>query len=135
MLVTYFNAPFTLRHLRAPPGGPYLEGFATDLAQAGYCRDRVRAYLRGAGRFSAWAADVPLTADAMDSQALAMFARFLDAQGRLRYSRGEFGQTFLGARNFVRFLQLHAVVARPPAPTEPALLREFCHCRAPDKRQ
>ena len=87
MLTSYFTDPFTLRRLRTEPAGPYLDDFACDLTKRGYCRDRVRAYLRGAGRYSAWAADVALTADTLDSWALAAFGRFLDMQCRLRDSR------------------------------------------------
>jgi site-specific recombinase XerD len=127
MLTSYFTDPFTLRRLRTEPAGPYLDDFACDLTKRGYCRDRVRAYLRGAGRYSAWAADVALTADTLDSWALAAFGRFLDMQCRLRDSRGQYSSTFLGARYFVRFLQARGIVTTPAPPAEPALLSEFCH--------
>ena len=64
MLTTYFKHPFTLRKLRSGPAGPYLDDFAAQLAQAGYSRNKIRAHLRGAGRFSAWAAQAELTIDA-----------------------------------------------------------------------
>lgn len=127
MLTTYFTHPFTLRKLRADPAGPYLDDFAADLTQAGYSHDKIRAYLRGAGRFSTWAADVPLTADALDWRALTEFGRSLDSQGRLRYGRGEYCNTFIGARSFVRFLQASGVVPTPAPAAESALLTEFCH--------
>lgn len=127
MLTTYFKHPFTLRKLHSDPAGPYLDDFASQLTQAGYCRDRIRAYLRGAGRFSAWARSAGLTADALDLQALAQFRRFLDSQGRLRYRRGEYVNTFVGARYFVNFLQAKSVVPTPTPALEPELLTEFCH--------
>lgn len=127
MLTTYFKHPFTLRKLQAGPAGPYLDDFAAALARSGYCHDRIRAYLRGAGRFSAWAADVPLTVDALDAQTLTQFAQFLDSQRRVRYSRGESCNTLLGARAFVRFLQVNGIVPTPAPAQEPALLIAFCH--------
>ncbi len=127
MLTTYFKHPFTLRKLRSGPAGPYLDDFASQLMQVGYCRYRIRAYLRGAGRFSAWAANAGLTIDTLGSQALAQFRRFLESQGRLRYRRGECSDTFLGARHFVGFLQATGVVPTPAPAVEPALLTEFCH--------
>lgn len=127
MLTTYFKHPFTLRKLRSGPAGPYLDEFASQLAQAGYCRDRIRANLRGAGRFSAWALSAGLAADALDWQALAQFQRFLDSQGRLHYRWGEFSGSFLGARHFVDFLQTRGVVPTPPPAAAPTLLTEFCH--------
>ena len=127
MLTNYFKHPFTLRKLRSDPAGPYLDDFASQLTQAGYCRDRIRDYLRGAGRFSTWAQSDGLAADALDSQALAQFRRFLDSQDRLRYRRGEYSDTFVGARHFVGFLQARGVVPTPAPAVEPELLTEFCH--------
>lgn len=127
MLTNYFKHPFTLRKLRSDPAGPYLDDFASQLTQAGYCRDRTRDYLRGAGRFSTWAQSDGLAADALDSQALAQFRRFLDSQDRLRYRRGEYSDTFVGARHFVGFLQARGVVPTPAPAVEPELLTEFCH--------
>jgi len=126
MLTTYFKHPFTLRKLRSDPAGPYLDDFASQLSQAGYCRDGIRGYLRGAGRFSTWAQSDGLAADALDSQALAQFRRFLDSQDRLRYRRGEYSDTFVGARHFVGFLQARGVVPTPAPAVEPELLTDFC---------
>ena len=127
MLTTYFKHPFTLRKLRSAPAGPYLDDFASQLTKAGYCRDKIRAYLRGAGRFSTWAQSDGLTADALGSQELAQFHRFLDSQGRLRHRRGEYSNTFLGARHFVGFLQSRSVAPTPAPTADPDLLTEFCH--------
>ena len=127
MLSTYFKHPFTLRKLRSGPAGPYLDDFASQLAQAGYCRDKIRAYLRATGRLSAWAAQTELMIDNLDSQALVPFGRYLDSQDRLRCHRGEFSNTFLGARHFVDFMEARGLIATPAPAVEPALLREFCH--------
>ncbi len=127
MLTTYFKHPFTLRKLRSGPAGPYLDDFAAQLTRAGYCRYRIRAYVRGAGGFSAWAASAGFGADALDSQALAQFRRFLDSQDRLRYARGEYSNTFVGARHLLGFLQAKGVVPTPAPAVEPELLTAFCH--------
>ena len=129
MLTTYFKHPFTLRKLLSGPAGPYLDDFASQLTQAGYCRDKIKAHLRGAGRFSAWAARPGLTIDMLDSRALAQFGRCLDSQGRLRHRRGEYSNTFLGARHFVGFLQARGVVPTPAPAVDPELLTAFCHWR------
>ena len=102
MLTTYFKHPFTLRKLRSGPAGPYLDDFASHLAEAGYSRDKVRAYLRGTGRFSAWAAQTDLMIDHLDSRLLVPFGRYLDSQARLRCRRGEYSPTFLGAHQTPR---------------------------------
>lgn len=127
MLTTYFIHPFTLRKLCSGPAGPYLDDFASQLAQAGYCRDKVRAYLRGTGRLSTWAAQTELTIEHLDLRALALFGRYLDSQGRLRCRRGEYSPTFLGARHFVDFLEAGGLVATPTPAVESELLTEFCH--------
>lgn len=127
MLVTYFEHPFTLRKLRSGPAGLYLDDFAAQLAQAGYSRDKIRAHLRGAGRFSAWAAQAGLAVDGLDARALARFGQCLDAQGRLHCRRGQYSNTFVGARHLVGWLQARGVVPMPAAAVEPELLREFCH--------
>jgi hypothetical protein len=69
MLTAYFKHPFTLRKLRFGPAGPYLDHFASHLAEAGYSRDKVRAYLRGTGRLSAWAAQTDWAINHLDAQA------------------------------------------------------------------
>lgn len=127
MLTTYFKHPFTLRKLRSDPAGPYLDDFASQLTQAGYCRDRIRAYLRGAGRFSIWALSEGVAANVLDSQVLVQFRGFLDSQDRLRYRRGEYNETFVVARHFVGFLQAKGVVPKLAPTVEPELLTEFCH--------
>lgn len=127
MLTTYFKHPFTLRKLRSGPGGPYLDDFAAQLAQSGYSRYKIRAHLRGAGRFSGWAAQAGVAIDALDAPALARFGRCLDAQGRLRCRRGQYSNTFVGARHLVDWLQAQGVVRTPSAAVEPQLLTEFCH--------
>ena len=126
MLTTYFKHPFTLRKLRSDPAGPYLDDFASQLSQAGYRRDGIRGYLRGAGRFSAWAQSDGLAAESLDSQALAQFRQFLDSQDHLRYRWGEYSDTFVGARHFVSFLQARGVVPTPAPAVEPELLTDFC---------
>lgn len=114
MLASYFKHPFTLRKLRFGPAGPYLDDFASQLTQAGYSRHKIRANLRGAGRFSLWAANAGLAIGTLDSQALSQFGRFLDSQGRLRCClRGNYSNTFIGARSFVGFLQATGVVPTP----------------------
>jgi hypothetical protein len=127
MLTIYYKHPFTRRKLRSGPAGRYLDEFAAQLTQAGDSRNKVRAHLRGAGRFSAWAARSGLTIDALDSHALAQFGRRLDSQGRLRCHRGEYSNTFVGARHLVGFLQAKGVVPMPAPEAEPQLLTEFCH--------
>lgn len=127
MLTAYFKHPFTLRKLRSGPAGPYLNDFASHLAEAGYSRDKVRAYLRSTARLSAWAAQADLTVEHLDSRVLVSFGRYLDSQGRLRCRRGEYSPTFLGARHFVDFLEAKGLVATPAAAIEPALVTEFCH--------
>jgi len=127
MLTTYFIHPFTLRNLLSGPAGPYLDDFASQLTQAGYCRYKIRAHLHGAGRFSAWAARFGLTIDTLDSRALAQFGQSLDSQGRLHCRRGEYSNTFVGARHLVGFLQARGVVPMPAPAVEPELLTAFCH--------
>lgn len=126
MLNTYFKHPFTLNKFHTGLAGPYLDDFASQLTQAGYSRDKIRAHLRGAGRFSAWAMNAGLTIDTLTSQAVTQFGLFLDSQGRLRYRRGEYSNTFIGARSFTRFLQAQGVIPTPMAAVDPALLTAFC---------
>jgi site-specific recombinase XerD len=127
MLTTYFKHPFTLGNLLSGPAGPYLDDFTAELNQAGYSRNKIRAHVHGAGRFSAWAAQAELTVNDLDSQALAQFGRCLDSHDRLHCRRGEYSNTFVGARHFVDFLQARGIVPTPPPTVEPELLTEFCH--------
>jgi site-specific recombinase XerD len=68
-----------------------------------------------------------LAIDALDARALTRFGRRLDAQGRLRCRRGQYSNTFVGARHLVGWLQARGIVPTAPPAVEPELLKEFCH--------
>jgi hypothetical protein len=114
MLTIYFEHPFTLRKLRSGPAGPYLDDFAAQLAQAGYSRDKIRAHLRGAGRFSGWAAQAGLAIEGLDARALAQFGRRLDAQGRLRCRRGNTATPLSGLAIWLTGCKPGVSSRRPP---------------------
>jgi site-specific recombinase XerD len=87
--------------------------------------------IRGVKRFSHWAQAAGLTLQELDANALEAFGQHLRGLQRLRYPSGRYSHLFVGARHFVRFLEMAGFVApAPPATSQrptPDLLVAFWH--------
>jgi integrase/recombinase XerD len=129
MLATYVKTPAALEHYRSGPAGPHLDAFIVSLEARGYPPRRMLHLIRGVKRFSHWAQAAGLPLQALDANALEAFGQHLRDLQRLHYPSGRYSHLFVGARHFVRFLEMAGYVA-PSAPAtlpcpEPELLVAF----------
>ena len=129
MLATYVKTPAALEHYRSGPAGPHLDAFIVSLEARGYPPRRMLHLIRGVKRFSHWAQAAGLPLQALDANALEAFGQHLRDLQRLHYPSGRYSHLFVGARHFVRFLEMTGYVA-PSAPAtlpcpEPELLVAF----------
>jgi len=131
MLATYVKTPTALEHYHAGPAGPHLDAFIIALEARGYPPRRMLHLIRGVKRFSLWAQEAGLTVQELDAHALEAFGQHLQGLQRLHYPSGRLSHLFVGARHFVRFLEMSGLVA-PVAPVTsqlpaPELLTAFGH--------
>ena len=114
MLEKYFEAAATLARLRSGPTGPFINGFANSLSEAGYSRWTSRGYLRAAAHLGAWMAREGIGVATLGEEALEDFARHLPHCSCLRRNRGIYGDAVAGARLFIEHLRNQGIL--PPAP-------------------
>lgn len=105
MLENFFCAPKTLRRLRTGPSGPYIDGFAAELARAGYSGATAIRYLRAAAHLGLFMHRARADLKAVDASTLEAFARHFP---RCRCSRSDGDSTgyhdYFGAKLFQRYL-------------------------------
>lgn len=130
MLERYFVAPKTLRRLRTGLSGPYMDGFANSLEQAGYSRASTLRYLRAAAHLGHFLEQQGRTlADIDASTARTFFRHFRTC--RCPYSLGGMRNhhTYFGAKRFRTYLAEIGICQddAPPEPEhpEPALVVDF----------
>jgi site-specific recombinase XerD len=113
MITSYFEAPHTLRRLRAPKACIHIDSFAECLARAGYRRWTVRGYLRAAAHFARWADTRGLTPGEFDECAVTRFRdQHLPRCRCIKRNDGKFADAVAGATIFVTHLR-DLGVARP----------------------
>lgn len=132
MLETYFSAPKTLRRLRTGPSGPYIDGFAAHLGEAGYSSGSAVRYLRAAAHLGHFLERRGMTFADVDAGISETFRQHLP---RCRCPLSNGGKvnhhTFFGVKRFHRYLVALGVCANDPArttvPDEPVLITGFRH--------
>lgn len=128
MLTTYFKRQTTLATYYAGPAGPYLDDFTDWLAQRGYQLENMRRRVQGAAQLGIWAQTIGCSLQAFSLATLSDFRDYLSSRGQLFYSGGQHSIRWLGAQNFVAYLQAEKLVtplsASSPA-VQPELLQAF----------
>jgi integrase/recombinase XerD len=125
MISRYFEAPITLRRLRASMVGQYLDAFAASLGTDGYSRATVRLYLRAVVHLGDWAQRRRLAVASLDESTLATFRRHLSqCRCSLRENTGRFSGSSRGAELFVACLRRGGVIPAARVPTTPAPFEE-----------
>lgn len=127
MLTTYFKAPRSLRRLRLGAAGPYLDGFAEFLHDAGYAREVARARLGAAWHLGFWTTQATGSLVNVDDAIIKSFRRHL-ATCCLRAGGGH-TEDVAGAVLFREYLgKIGAVPPADAGPTsvpEPPVLQGF----------
>ena len=129
MLKTYFKSERTCEYYYRGTAGPYLDDFVEWLTKRGYQHQTVRRRICGAARFAQWGQSKGATIAELDTAALSAFGRSLARQGRLRNACGDYQACFLGARNFLCFLQVHGITTVGEAESTPVYPELFCEFR------
>lgn len=132
MLEQFYSAPKTLARLRTGPSGPYIDGFADYLVEAGYTSSSAVRYLRVAAHLGHFLDSQGKTLAEVDAGTPAVFRQHL-ARCRCPLSNG--GKinhhTFFGVKCFHRYLVELGVCTSEPiravVPDEPELIIAFRH--------
>jgi len=125
MLESYFEAPFTLRRLRAGPAGAYIDGFAEKVGQEGYSWWTARRYLRSAAHLGRFVEGQGSTLNALDEETLQAFQGHLSCCHCRESNGGKTHDAGLGAKCFVQYLRDIAVVEAVPMQERPPLIESF----------
>lgn len=116
MISDYLEAPWRLARMRATCVGPYIDGFSTTLAEAGYSPFTIRGYLHAADHIGRWADRGGVELASWDDEFLVRFSRHLP---RCKCN-GTFGDALSGARLLLAHLRSYGVIAAAkPTPTTP----------------
>lgn len=131
MISSYFDAPITLRRLRASVVGKCLDPFSTSLGTDGYSRSTVRRYVRGVVHLGTWVQRRTLPVASLDEATLVSFRRHLSqCRCSLRENTGGFSGACRGAGLFLAFLRRGGVIpAARLATTPPPFEEELAHFR------
>jgi site-specific recombinase XerD len=133
MLEKYFSHSTVLSYLRGSPSGPYIDGFAKDLAENGYSSTAAEGYLGTAAHLGYFMQGRGGTLADIDSGALARFLRHLP-RCRCSLPPGRKWRTYLashGVKKFYRHLLKTGVAPATQATSEPrstqsVLVDSFC---------
>lgn len=129
MLSKYFHAADRIQKIRDGLEGAFIAGFAEALFWRGYAGITARRHIRAAEHIVRWASRRGLSVSDLDDEALRRFGRHLTRCHCGRYACTRRLEVIGGARLFlqhVRGISQPAIVEPSPAPTDPALLQEFC---------
>lgn len=105
MLSEYFDSAERVEELRAGRAGPFLEGFAQGLYEAGYAEITARRHLRAAEHLIYWAGRQGTGVRGLTERSLERFGSHFGRCKCLRYGRSHRLDVLNGARLFFRYLQ------------------------------
>ena len=128
MLTCYYTSPQFVAKLRNGLAGPYLDGFAEKLKEAGYVQLTARRYIRAAEHLLHWAGRKQIAPQALQEADLVRFKRHLPRCRCRPYGHGDRRSLVSGARLFLGYLQRIGVAPTGSAdhdPPTPPLLEAF----------
>jgi len=119
MISDYFEAPSALERMRSGSVGPYIDGFATALAEGAYSPHTIRGYIRAAVHLGRWVDRRGLELSTLDNSVLEPFRRHLSRCRCFKRSKGVFKGAASGAEQLLAYLRRCEAVApvKPAAPT------------------
>ena len=105
MLESYFSASKTLARLRSGPSGPYIDGFAACLAEAGYSSSSAVRYLRVAAHLGHFLDDQGMTFAEVGAGIAEVFRQHLPRCHCPQSNGGKVNHhTLFGVKRFHRYL-------------------------------
>ena len=129
MFEQFFNCPLRIQLFRDGPWSSLLEGFASELYQAGYTRMTARERIRAAEHLLYWTDREGIKISSMTEKSLERFQRHIDQCRRPRYSHSYQVTLLIGARLFLKHLRGAGAITSPvidPTDHDPVLFVEFC---------
>jgi len=128
MLSKYFTSAERIEEFRARRAGPFFEGFARKLYEAGYAEITARRHLRAAEHLIYWADRQGTAVRSLTAPSLEAFGRHFGRCRCARYGRSHRVDVLNGARLFFKHLQDVGDIAVSdirPIVEDPPLLAEF----------
>jgi site-specific recombinase XerD len=119
MISDYFEAPWALERMRSGSVGPYMDGFASALAKAGYSPHSIRSYLRAAVHLGHWADRRSIAITSLDNGILIRFRRHFSQCKCIQRNKGVFDGAISGVEQLLAYLRAQHVIA-PVKTAEPA---------------
>lgn len=119
MISQYFEASWTLDRMHSGSVGPYVDGFAHALAEAGYSPHTIRGYLRTVAHVGRWADGGDIAITSFDDTIVAAFREHLARCRCFKRNKGVFRDATSGVERLLAYLRLHQVIA-PTEPVTPA---------------
>ena len=129
MFEQFFNCPLRIQLFRDGPWSSLLEGFASELYQAGYTRMTARERIRAAEHLLYWTDREGIKISSMTEKSLERFQRHIDQCRRPRYSHSYQVTLLIGARLFLKHLRGAGAITSPVIDStdhDPVLFVEFC---------
>jgi len=110
MISSYFEASWRLAQIRATCVGPYIDGFSTALAEAGYSPLTIRGYLRAADHVGRWADRRSIDIASWGDDVLVRFGRHLPRCKCTKGNKGIFSDALAGVRLLLVHLRACGVI-------------------------
>ena len=130
MISDYLQAPRALERLRSVCIGPYVDGFASALAEAGFSPHTIRGYLRAAAHFSSWADDRGIALACFDEDVVRQFRRHLARCRCNRQNKGMFTRAESEIKRLLVYLRSQLVIDPDPTTKSPRPSPAISECFA-----
>lgn len=129
MFEQFFDGASRVQELRNSSGGPFLEGFAEKLFQAGYAEITARRHIRAAEHFIYWSGCEGMPVSSLSKKSVERFDDHLNGCQCPRYGRTHRLELLNGVRLFLEHLRVTGGIttaADQPTAQDPVLFTAFC---------
>jgi integrase/recombinase XerD len=129
MFEHFFDGASRVEELRNSSCGPFLEGFAEELFQAGYAEITARRHIRAAEHFIYWSGCEGMPVSSLSKKSVERFDDHLNGCQCPRYGRTHRLELLNGVRLFLEHLRVTGgIITAVDQPTaqDPVLLTAFC---------
>lgn len=129
MFAKYFESQQRIDELSGNPGSYLLEGFASELWEAGFAEITARGHIRAAEHLLHWTYKNRIACTALSPEAIARFGNHLKKCTCSRYGHADHKGLMHGVSLFMDYLRKAGVIERfdsDAEPLDPDLLIEFC---------
>ena len=129
MFEQFFDGPLRVQELRESSGGPFLEGFAEELFQAGYAEITARKHIRAAEHLIYWSGHEGMPISSLTEKLVERFDDHLNRCQCPRYGCSHRLELLNGVRLFLKHLRDTGAISTAvdlSTAQDPVLLTAFC---------